>query len=70
LENLLAQEILDGQVHPEFPAILRRLSAQDAQMLSEIASTLQQLGGSNFARACKTGAGGLANVILKRKEEL
>lgn len=65
-ENLLAQEILDGQVHPEFPAILRRLSAQDAQMLSEIASTRP----SNWVAAIsrelvKLVPGGLANVIFE-----
>jgi len=35
--NLLAQEIINGNVHPEFPRILSRLSASDAQMLAQIA---------------------------------
>lgn len=35
--NLLAQEIVDGKVHPEFPKILSRLSSHDAQVLAQIA---------------------------------
>lgn len=35
--NLLAQEIVNGNVHPEFPRILGRLSASDAQLLAQIA---------------------------------
>lgn len=35
--NLIAQELIDGNVHPEFPRILSRLSANDAQMLAQIA---------------------------------
>jgi hypothetical protein len=35
--NLLAQELDGGRVHPEFPQVLRRLSAQDAHVLSQIA---------------------------------
>jgi hypothetical protein len=35
--NLLAQEIVNGNVHPEFPKILGRLSASDAQLLAQIA---------------------------------
>jgi hypothetical protein len=35
--NLLAQEITTGQVHPEFPAILKRLSAEEAILLARIA---------------------------------
>lgn len=35
--NLLAREIASGAVHPEFPSILARLSAQDAQTLAQIA---------------------------------
>ena len=35
--NLVAQEITDGKVHPEFPKILSRLSAGDAQLLAQIA---------------------------------
>jgi len=34
---LLAQEIVAGKVHPEFPKILSRLSAHDAQILAQIA---------------------------------
>lgn len=36
--NLLANEILDNQVHPEFPRILERLSSNDAATLAEIAN--------------------------------
>lgn len=35
--NLLAQEIVTGSVHPEFPRILSRLSSSDAKLLSQIA---------------------------------
>ena len=35
--NLLANEMLGGQVHPEFPKVLSRLSSHDAITLSEIA---------------------------------
>ena len=35
--NLLAQEILTGNVHPEFPRILTRMAAHDAQLLATIA---------------------------------
>jgi hypothetical protein len=35
--NLLAQELLDGDVHPEVVKILSRINAQDAQTLAEIA---------------------------------
>ncbi len=35
--NLLAQEFASGGVHPEFPRILSRLSASDAQVLAQIA---------------------------------
>lgn len=35
--NLLAQELVTGNVHPEFPHILSRLSASDAQLLAHIA---------------------------------
>lgn len=35
--NLLAQEIVNGNVHPEFPRILSRLSTADAQLLAQIA---------------------------------
>lgn len=35
--NLLAQELIDGSVHPEIPKILARLSTNDALLLAEIA---------------------------------
>ena len=35
--NLLAQELVTGSVHPEFPHILARLSAAEAQLLAHIA---------------------------------
>lgn len=34
--NLLAQEFVTANVHPEFPHILSRLSAADAQLLAQI----------------------------------
>ena len=37
--NLLAQEIVAGTVHPEFPRILSRLSSSDAQVLAQIAES-------------------------------
>lgn len=39
--NLLAQEIITGEVHPEFPRILGRLSAGDARLLAQIAEREQ-----------------------------
>lgn len=36
--NLLAQELVDGQMHPEFPRILSRLSTTDARVLAWVAS--------------------------------
>lgn len=35
--NLLAREILDGEVHPEIPKILERMVATDAHALAEVA---------------------------------
>lgn len=35
--NLIAQELLNGSVHPEFTKILASLSAEDAQLLAHIA---------------------------------
>jgi hypothetical protein len=35
--NLLAQELINGGVHPEIPRILARLSTEDAILLAEIA---------------------------------
>jgi len=35
--NLIADEIFDNQVHPEFPRILEKLSSNDAATLAEIA---------------------------------
>jgi len=35
--NLLAQELIDGGVHPEIPRILARLSTDDAVLLARIA---------------------------------
>src|SRR5690554_5109690 len=35
--NLLAEEFVSGEVHPEFPKILVRLSPRDAQTLARIA---------------------------------
>jgi hypothetical protein len=36
--NLLAQEFIDGKVHPEFTRTLSRLSSMDAQVLAHIAT--------------------------------
>lgn len=35
--NLLAQELLDGTVHPEFTTLLSKLNSHDAQLLANIA---------------------------------
>lgn len=35
--NLLAQELVEGRIHPEFPKILTRLSADDARVLAWVA---------------------------------
>ncbi len=39
--NLIANELTKGNIHPEFPQILSRLSAADAVVLSEIAERNQ-----------------------------
>ncbi len=46
--NLLVCELTTGQVHPEFPKILSRLSPNDAQLLAQIA---EQVGSENAMRA-------------------
>ena len=40
--NLIANEILKGDVHPEFPRLLERLSSNDAIVLLEIAENSQK----------------------------
>lgn len=37
--NLLADEISSGNVHPEFPTLLSKFSAQDAQVLAGVAQS-------------------------------
>jgi hypothetical protein len=40
--NLIANEILEGDVHPEFPRLVERLSSNDAIVLLEIAEKSQK----------------------------
>lgn len=40
--NLIANELLENQIHPEFPRILERLSKQDAIVLIKIADTTEK----------------------------
>ncbi len=40
--NLVANELVDGSIHPEFVRILSRLSTADAQRLIEIAQSSKQ----------------------------
>jgi len=40
--NLIANEILDGNVHPEFPRLVERLSSNDAIVLLKIAQRSQK----------------------------
>lgn len=53
--NLLAQELVTGGVHPEFPTILSKLSAKEALILAQIAQSykveLSVSVGSGFMRA-------------------
>lgn len=37
--NLLATEFSSGDVHPEFPVVMSKLSSQDAQVLAQVAQT-------------------------------
>jgi hypothetical protein len=37
--NLLATEFSSGEVHPEFPVVLGKLSSQDAQVLAQVAQS-------------------------------
>ncbi len=56
--NLLAQEIVGGDVHPEVVKILSRLTAQEAQVLAELAETNKdsafQVAVSSFVNALDT----------------
>jgi hypothetical protein len=48
--NLIANEISGGDVHPEFPSTLSRLSAADALVLAEIAEKDEKTGTRALAR--------------------
>ncbi len=48
--NLIANEMIDGLVHPDFPNTLERLSSIDAQFLAKIAEENQNL---SIKRAAK-----------------
>lgn len=54
--NLIANEMLDASVHPEFPSVLSRLGAHDAKVLSELAQ-------SNSKAWVKAAAKNLARSI-------
>jgi len=41
--NLLAREVLDGNVHPEIPRILERMVSSDAHVISNIANGCEKL---------------------------
>ncbi len=49
--NLIANEMLDGSVHPEFPLVLSRLSSNDASVLSEIAANNSKITVQSAAKA-------------------
>lgn len=49
--NLIANEILDGNVHPEFPGILERISPAEAILIAEIGEGSKQVSISNASAA-------------------
>jgi len=49
--NLIANEILENEVHPEFPRILERLSSKDAVTLAEIAESDKTAAVKKMAKA-------------------
>jgi len=53
--NLIANEILDNQVHPEFPRILERMSSNDAITLAEIAESSRKDSVKKATRALAYG---------------
>lgn len=55
--NLIANELSTGGVHPEFPQILSRISAQDAIVLSEIADRNSKKSIKAYARALSASVG-------------
>ncbi|WP_238114997.1 Abi-alpha family protein [Vibrio cincinnatiensis] len=72
-ENLLAQELIDGSVHPEVVSILSRIAPQDAQTLAKIAdeSPAGEYVSSfvnSFAKEASVGVAGLYFKIKKRPQ--
>lgn len=55
--NLIANEILDNQVHPEFPRILERMSSNDAVTLAEIAESCRKISVKRATRAAISSLG-------------
>jgi len=49
--NLIANELLDNRVHPEFPKILEKLSSEDALTLADIAESSKKSGVTKALRA-------------------
>ena len=49
--NLIANEMLDANVHPEFPSILNRLSSNDAMVLADIAENNKKAKVKSAAKA-------------------
>lgn len=52
--NLLAQELIDGDVHPEIPNVLARLSSKDAQVLAQIAENSSKVTLTRIAKKVLT----------------
>jgi Abortive infection alpha len=72
-ENLLAQELMDGSVHPEVVSILSRIAPQDAQTLAKIAEespTGEYVSSfvNSFAKGASIGMAGLSFTIKKRPQ--
>ncbi|NEO52502.1 MAG: DUF4393 domain-containing protein [Okeania sp. SIO3B5] len=68
--NLIANEFLGGQVHPEFPRVLERLSYEDAVVFLEIAEKNQK---DKIKRAIKSITVslllGIGTISLSLREE-
>lgn len=67
--NLIANEMSSGDVHPEFPTILARMSAQDAMLLSKIAERNSNKYVKLSARSLSVALGFLGASVALRMDE-
>lgn len=71
--NLIANELIGANVHPEFPSVLSRLDSHDAMVLSEIAEQsnkkVVKLAAKHFATATTIAAFLQNDFALRVKQE-